>query len=153
MKWWIWGSLLAAAFEQLLPPVPPAPAQGSLRHRLLTLVTNQAQLIDHAPLHLTVLSWLGMSALTSEPDEQPHADRPRMRTLRRRIVEQYRQPFETILTGEAARTALRPDTATTTALAQLVGPVVFNRLVTGIPNTETFCTRVVDDFLAANSQL
>lgn len=144
--------LLAAAFEQLLPPVPDAPVRGSLRHRLLALLTNQAQLIDHAPLHLTVLSWLGMSALPIPPGDETHTDRPRLHTLRRRLIEQYRQPFDAILTSDDARTNLRPGTDATTALAQLVGPVVFNRLVTGFPNDEVFCAHVVDDFLAANTR-
>ncbi|GAB3001377.1 TetR/AcrR family transcriptional regulator [Amycolatopsis acidiphila] len=148
--------LVAAAFEKLLPPVPPAPARGPLRRRLLTLLVNQAQLIDHAPLQLTVLSWVGMSTLPAQPDDlpgidQPDTARPWMRTLRRRIVELYRRPFDTILTGDDARKVLGADIDTTAALAQLVGPVVFNRLVTGLPNDETFCARVVDDFLAANT--
>lgn len=143
--------LLAAAFERLLPPVAHPPAQGSLRQRLLTLLTNQAHLIDHAPLQVTVLSWLGLSVTPAPSGDRSDSDRPHLHTLRRRIVEQYRQPFDTILTSDQARTVLRPGTDTTTALAQLVGPVVFNRLVTGVPNTEGFCARVVDDFLTAHT--
>lgn len=142
--------LLAAAFEQLLPPVAHVPAQGSLRQRLLTLLINQAQLIDHAPLQVTVLSWLGLSVTPAPSADRPGGERPRVRTLRRRILEQYRQPFDAILTSDQTQSVLRPGLDTTTALAQLVGPIVFNRLVTGVPNNETCCVRVVDDFLAAH---
>lgn len=143
--------LLAAAFEQLLPPVAHAPTQGSLRQRLLTLLTNQADLIEHAPLQVTVLSWLGLSAPPARSADRPESDRPRVRTLRRRIVEQYRRPFDAILSSDDARATLRPDLDATTALAQLVGPVVFNRLVTGVPNSEGVCARLVDDFLVAHA--
>ncbi|MPY81290.1 MAG: TetR family transcriptional regulator, partial [Actinophytocola sp.] len=106
-------------------------------------------------LQLTVLSWLGLSlpgSVASEPaaggqDEE----RPRLRLLRRRIIEQYGQPFDAILTSDDARATLRPDIDADTALAQLVGPLIFNRLVTEQPIDEAFCARIVDDFLAANT--
>lgn len=142
--------LLAAAFERLLPPVAPAPAHGPLRQRLLTLLTNQAHLIDHAPLQLTVLSWLGMS-ITPTPSGTAH-DRPRLHTLRRRIIEQYRQPFDAVLTSDTAHNTLHPGTDTTAALPQLIGPLIFNRLVTGTPNDEQFCTHLVDDFLTSHTR-
>ncbi len=141
--------LLAAAFEHLLPPVAPAPTQGPLRQRLLTLLTNQAHLIDHAPLQLTVLSWLGM-AIAPTPPTPTDNDRPRLHTLRRRIIEQYRQPFDAVLTSDTAQNTLHPGTDTTTALAQLIGPLIFNRLVTGTPNDERFCTHLVDHFLTSH---
>ncbi|WP_255375754.1 TetR/AcrR family transcriptional regulator [Saccharomonospora sp. CUA-673] len=143
--------LLAAAFERLLPPVAPAPAHGPLRERLLTLLTNQAHLIDHAPLQLTVLSWLGMS-IAPTPPSPTQSDRPRLHTLRRRIIELYRQPFDAVLTSDAAHNALRPGTDTTAALAHLIGPLIFNRLVTGTPNDEQFCAHLVDDFLISHGQ-
>lgn len=141
--------LLAAAFERLLPPVAPAPDHGPLRQRLLTLLTNQAHLIDHAPLQLTVLSWLGMS-IAPTPPTPTQTDRPHLHTLRRRIIEQYRQPFDAVLTSDTAHNTLRPGTDTTTALAQLIGPLIFNRLVTGTPNDQQFCTQLVDNFLTSH---
>ncbi|MDN2495316.1 TetR family transcriptional regulator [Nocardia sp. 852002-20019_SCH5090214] len=144
--------LLAAAFQQLLPPVASAPEVGSLRSRLVALVCDQARLIDQAPLQLTVLSWMGMSnpeadRRTTEDD----ASRPHLTALRHRIIEQYRGPFDAILASEAARASLRPAIEATTAVAQFVGPMIFNRLVTGLPNDQQFCTVLVDDFLAANA--
>lgn len=144
--------LLAAAFERLIPPVPAAPPRGTLRERLLTLLTSQAELVESAPLQLTVLSWLGLSSLGSElgGDGQTE-DRPRLRLLRRRIIDQYREPFDAVLAGDEARRTLRGDLDIHVALAQLAGPLIFNRLVTGQPIDERFCARIVDDFLAANT--
>ncbi|GAB3673852.1 helix-turn-helix domain-containing protein [Saccharopolyspora sp. NPDC049426] len=143
--------LLAAAFERLLPPVAPAPAHGPLRERLLTLLTNQAHLIDHAPLQLTVLSWLGMS-IAPAPSTPTQSDRPRLHTLRRRIIEQYRQPFDAVLTSDTAQNTLHTRIDTTSALAQLIGPLIFNRLVTGTPNDEQFCIHLVDEFLTSHTR-
>lgn len=147
--------LLAAAFERLIPPVPTVPADGTLRERLLTLVTKQAQSIEHAPLQLTMLTWLGLSATRAVAPESDTSGtvgetRPRLDHLRRRIIEQYRQPFDAILAADEAATHLRADFDPETALAQLGGPLIFNRLITGAPLDEGFCTRLVDDFLAAN---
>lgn len=144
--------LLAAAFEQLLPPVPPAPESGTLRERLLALLAKQAALIEHAPLHLTLLSWLGLSMPTAGPVDnvdngEPESDRPRLHTLKRRLIAQYREPFDAVLSGAGLREVIDTDQA----LAQLVGPLIFNRLVTGRASGATFCARIIDDFLAAHT--
>lgn len=146
--------LLAAAFERLLPPVPPAPEGGELRERLIALVAKQAELIEQAPLQLTLLSWLGLSMSdTGAVDEGASAgDRPRLHTLKRRIIAQYREPFDAILSGPDVRAALREDIDTDLALAQLGGPLIFNRLVTGRSSDAAFCAGLVDDFLAANTR-
>lgn len=142
--------LVAAAFEQLIPPVTPAPASGPLRQRLLTLVTEQARLIQHAPLHATLLSWLGLGAHQARPEhEGPADDRPRLRQLRDRIIEHYRNPFDAILAEAAAHHEL-DDIEPSTAIAQLAGPLIFNRLVTQQPIDHGFCARIVDDFLTAH---
>lgn len=137
--------LVAAAFAQLIPPVASAPTTGSLRDRLLALLTEQARLVQEAPLHITLLSWVGMT------HEHPgdHSDQPRLRELRKRIIEHYREPFDAILDTDEARTELGDDATRDTALAQLAGPLIFNRLITQQPINHTFCARVVDDFIAA----
>lgn len=139
--------LLATAFEQLLPPVAPAPDSGPLRQRLVTLLTGQARLLEDAPLYATVLSWLGMDTVPAADDE-----RPGRRRLRRRIVDQYRQPFDAVLTSPDAAAELGDDLDVATALAQLVGPLIFNRLVTHEPVNADFCARIVDDFLTARAR-
>lgn len=143
------AELVAAAFEQLIPPVSPPPESGSLRHRLLTLLTEQAQLIQNAPLHVTLLSWLGMGAPPAPgSDEDSH---PQLQHLRRRIIEHYRKPFDDILADAAARHEII-NVDTSIAIAQLTGPLIFNRLITHEPIDRSFCARIVDDFLATRTQ-
>ncbi|MBA0124679.1 TetR/AcrR family transcriptional regulator [Haloechinothrix sp. YIM 98757] len=141
------AELVAAAFERLIPPVTPAPESGTLRDRLLSLMTRQAELIQHAPLHATLLSWLGLGAHPEH--EQHHSDRPRLRQLRDRIIEHYRKPFDTVLADAADQNEL-DDIDPDIAIAQLAGPLIFNRLVTQQPSDQHFCSRIVDDFLAAH---
>lgn len=143
--------LLAAAFERLIPPVPEVPASGTFRDRLLGLLIAQARLIEHAPLHVTVLAWLGMSQAGAAIGDEGGDDRPRLRALRRRIIEQYRSPFDAILGGDDAPAALRDRTDYDVMLAQLAGPLIFNRLITEQPIDEAFCGWVVDDFLSAHA--
>ena len=142
------AELLATAFEQLLPPVAPAPTEGTLRDRLLALLDEQAQRIDNAPLQVTTMSWLAMGTTAHDDITQ----RPQQRQLRERIIDLYRQPFDAILTSPQAQTELGPDLDLTTALAQLAGPLIFNRLITHHPNDHQFCTRIVDDFLTAHHE-
>lgn len=146
------AELQAAAFERLLPPVAPPPQHGTIRDRLLTLLTDQAELIDHAPLHVLLLSWLGMQGGPAPGAAAPDTEPPHLHALRQRIIEQYREPFDTVLTDDTAQAALdiEPGSDITPALAQLGGPLIFNRLVTGHPNDPAFCARIVDDFLAAH---
>ncbi|UGT58927.1 TetR/AcrR family transcriptional regulator [Nocardia asteroides] len=135
--------LLAATFERLLPRVDPPDDTAGLREQLLDLLTRQAALIDHAPVHLTVLAWLGLGP--TDPGG------PDLRTLRAQVVERYRQPYDHILDSPRARADLG-DIDTTYAIAQLVGPVVFMRL-TGIRAlTSTDCHHIVDDFLTAHAR-
>ncbi|MFD2398801.1 TetR-like C-terminal domain-containing protein [Prauserella oleivorans] len=90
-------------------------------------------------------------SIAPTPSTPTQSDRPHLHTLRRRIIEQYRQPFDAVLTSDAAHNTLRPGTDTTTALAQLIGPLIFNRLVTGTPNDEQFCAHLVDNFLTSHT--
>ncbi|MGZ4518513.1 MAG: TetR/AcrR family transcriptional regulator [Mycobacteriaceae bacterium] len=142
------AELLATAFEQLLPPVAATQAEGSLRDRLLALLDEQGEHLDNAPLQVTTLSWLAMGTATND-DQGDTTQRPQLRQLRERLIELYRQPFDAILASPQTQADLGPDFDLTTALAQLGGPLIFNRLVTHQPNDHEFCTRIVDDFLAA----
>jgi TetR/AcrR family transcriptional regulator of autoinduction and epiphytic fitness len=147
--------LLAATFEQLLPHVTPAPAaSGTLRERLIELLSRQAVLIEEAPLQLTTLAWLALGPTTSDSTtDGPHDDgRRSLGALRARVADQYRAPFDQILDSPEARAELG-DFDATIALSQLVGPIVFARL-TGIHVFDRAdCVRIVDDFLAARRMI
>jgi TetR/AcrR family transcriptional regulator of autoinduction and epiphytic fitness len=133
--------LLAAAFERLLPQVTPPPPTGDLRQRLIELLNRQAALIDEAPLHLTALAWLALG-----PGDPGGDCRKPLAGLSTRVIEQYRQPFDALLTCPEARAELR-DLDITLAIIQLVGPVVFAKLTGMRTLTSQDRIRIVDDFL------
>lgn len=138
--------LLAATFERLLPQVTtPAPNSGPVRDQLVESLSRLAALFN-APLHVTTLAWLslGFTGPSSEAD-----DRHTSGALRARVVDQYRQPFDAILTSPKAQAQL-DDFDRELALCQLVGPLAFARM-TGIRTiTHDDCANLVDDFLAAH---
>ncbi|MFI5508975.1 TetR/AcrR family transcriptional regulator [Mycobacterium sp. NPDC051804] len=141
--------LLAATFERLLPQViPPAPTSGSLHDRLVELLSRQADLFAEAPLQVTTLAWaaLGPTETQSAGDEQHH---PTHITLRARVVEQYRRPFDEILQSPDVRAELG-ELDIELALCQLVGPLVFARMTGLRAITHADCARIVDDFMAAH---
>ncbi|MDM4139945.1 MULTISPECIES: TetR/AcrR family transcriptional regulator [Mycobacterium] len=136
--------LLAATFERLLPQVTPPPATGSLRDQLIELLSRQATLFHDAPLHVTTLAWVALGP-TPDGTDQTY-DRNALRT---RIIDHYRQPFNSLLEGPEARADL-DDFDLELILCQLVGPVAFARL-TGLRAIDRRdCERIVDDFLAAH---
>ncbi|MBF6277694.1 MULTISPECIES: TetR/AcrR family transcriptional regulator [Mycobacteriales] len=153
------AGLLAAAFERLLPQVEPPAGTGSLREQLTDLLTRQAALIDHTPIHLTALVWLGLGPTEpigpitpTELDDPAEAGRGdgELHSLRAQVIDRYRQPFDQLLTSPAARAELG-ELDPTYAITQLVGPLVFTRL-TGIhPITPAYCHHLINDFLTAHT--
>ncbi|AEF36064.1 MULTISPECIES: TetR/AcrR family transcriptional regulator [Mycobacteriaceae] len=141
------SQLLAATFERLLPQVtPPAPASGTLRERLIELLTRQAALFADAPLHVTALAWLALGpTATTDHTSGEHAPR----ALRARVIDQYRQPFDAILQSTEARAELG-DFDVELVLCQLIGPFAFARMTGLRTMTAHDCTRIVDDFLTAH---
>lgn len=134
--------LRAATLERMLPPVVQVPAEGTLRERLIELVARQADVINDAPAHLTTLAWL---ATAERADDRPGA---RVGSLRHRLIEQYRKPFDELFAAPEAR-ALLAGRELAAVLAQLIGPIVFPRLAGLGHATRADCTRIVDDFLTA----
>lgn len=142
------AELVAAAFARLLPPASAVPEALPLRDRLITLLAQQDRLIDEAPAQLTAMCWVGMGPGLGRSDGD--ADRPELRSLRSRIVERYREPFDRVFAGEEGR-ALLGDVDPDLALAQLLGPLVFARLAALPPLGDRDHERIVDDFLAARA--
>jgi AcrR family transcriptional regulator len=135
--------LLAATFERLLPQATMPPATGPLRERLIELVSQQAVLLDEAPLHLTLLAWVSLGPTEGGTDGGSR------NSLRARVIENYRQPFDELLASPQARAELG-DFDPTLALAQLLGPLVFG-VMTGIRTIDRpDCIRIVDDFFATH---
>jgi AcrR family transcriptional regulator len=142
------AALLAAAFEDLLPNVPVvASAPGSLQQQVTKLLVQQATLIEEAPTQLTALAWLAL--LSHAENASGETDMRDAASLRSQIVHQYRQAFDELLTGQAARCELGAFDLDL-AIVQLIGPLVFAQL-SGIKTIrKRDCERIVMDFFAAN---
>jgi TetR/AcrR family transcriptional regulator of autoinduction and epiphytic fitness len=140
--------LLAAAFQELLPPLPPPDADETPRNRLLQLVLGQADQIAHAPTMAAVV-WMAASGLSGETPADAD-QRTRLSALRHHIVDSYRKPFNPVLADCLSGRGRPRASDIDLAAAQLIGPLLFNALITRRPNDTGFCVRLVDDFLAAH---
>lgn len=137
--------LRAATLERLLPPpVVQSDPEGSLRDQLVELVIRQAAAVNEVPLPITTMAWLATGAGVDTKESSA------LRSLRERLIQQYREPFDHVLDTPGARAQLG-DYDQTLALLQLIGPIAFAKL-TGIGNlTPEDCAGLVDDFLAARA--
>ncbi|MDQ0383099.1 TetR/AcrR family transcriptional regulator [Amycolatopsis thermophila] len=135
--------LLAAAFQELIPPLRP-PGSGSPRQRLLRLVLAQAEQIERAPA-LAALVWMATIGLSGPPGPDD-GERSRLTALREHVVDTYRRPFDAVLAD-----CLPGGADADFAASRLVGPLLFNALITRRPSDEPFCARLVDDFLATQA--
>jgi AcrR family transcriptional regulator len=141
--------LLAAAFERLIPQVDSVPETGSVRDRLVELLVRKSAVIGQASTQLGLFAWLGMSPATA--GDSTETDSPAVRSLRERVIDLYRQPFDRLLASPEARAELgEPDPVL--VVAQLLGPLLFLWLTGLRPATPADCERIVDDFLAAHSR-
>ncbi|WP_228538135.1 TetR/AcrR family transcriptional regulator [Nocardia sp. XZ_19_385] len=137
--------LRAATIERLLPPAIETPAPGPLRERLIALLERQFAAIRDAPLQVTTLAWLATGT-----DRTDSADAPTLTALRQRLIDQYSVPFNQVLDTPEAQELLG-DLDVGSALAQLVGPLVFTKLIGIGQVTPADCARIVDDFLYART--
>lgn len=126
-----------------------APTPGTLREQLIELLSRQAALFNEAPLHVTLLAWLAMGPSSTNDHT---AGEQASGALRARVIDQYRQPFDTVLGSQQARAEL-DDFDLELGLCQVVGPLAFARM-TGFRNiSHDDCTKIVDDFLAAHRRI
>jgi TetR/AcrR family transcriptional regulator, regulator of autoinduction and epiphytic fitness len=139
--------LLAAAFDQLLPPVPEAPAAGTFPERLLGLMLQQSAMLRDAPTTVVMTAWL---VVTTEGMKHAASASPHFSGLQQRLLEHHSSPLSTLLRSGLERRELRQDLDVDVAVSQLGGPLVFRKLISMEPVDEEFCRRVVEDFLRAN---
>ena len=126
------NDLLAAAFNNLIPPAPMPPVEGSLRDRLIAVVLAQAERVAEAPATLTAMSWLALGSDLEHLPEARHtlaADSTAITTLRERIAQQYAAPFDAIFDSPEAVAELG-EIDRARAVALLIGPLVLGRLST-----------------------
>ncbi|CPW37777.1 TetR/AcrR family transcriptional regulator [Mycobacteroides abscessus] len=145
------SQLLAATFERLLPQVtPPAPTSGTLRERLIELLSRQADLFAEAPLHVTTLAWAALGPTETHDSDSDTGQHATASMLRTRVIEQYRRPFDEILHSPETFDQLG-ELDIELALCQLVGPLVFARMTGLRAIGHHDCTRIVDDFITAQT--
>ena len=133
-----------AAMHRVLVPAVTAPAEGVLRDRLIELVERQAVVIQTAPLSKVALTWIAAGAPAEASQEMTKGAMFRMG-----LNYHYRQPFEELFASEEGRAALGDDNVPA-AVAQLVGPIAYGRLVGADRTTHTDHVRIVDEFLASH---
>ncbi len=137
-------ALITAAFEKLLPPLPPLAETGPLRARLIELLDHITASVQDAPLHTTILGWLalGPGRGTGEVDD---AD-DRVDSLRLRVVEHYVAPVAPIFAEPAVRAEIG-EVDPAAAMLRLAGPLVFARLAgLPVPGPDDRA-EIIDDFL------
>lgn len=149
------NDLLAAAFHALIPTAPMTPGYGTLRERLVGIVSAQAELIAEAPGCLAAMSWLALSGnldQLSSSKERRRSVGPEIRTLRERIIEQYGAPLDAIFDSPDAIAELG-DIDRTNATALLMGPIVLGKfqMLTEFDYREV-AQAAVDGFLATHAK-
>lgn len=123
------NDLLAAAFMSLIPPAPMPPTEGSLRERLIAIVSKWAESISEVPTMLTAMAWLSLGPDIGELPDRHEVGSPQMRSLRERLAEQYSAPFDAIFDSPQAVAELKP-VDRSMAFALLIGPLAFGRIST-----------------------
>lgn len=139
-------ALITAAFEKLLPPLPPLAETGPLRARLIELLDHITASIQDAPLHTTILGWLALGPGRGAGDTDDDAADDRVDSLRLRVVDHYVAPVAPIFAEPAVRAEIG-EVDPTAAMLRLVGPLVFARLAgLPMPGAEDRA-ELIDDFL------
>jgi AcrR family transcriptional regulator len=123
------NDLLAASFMSLIPPAPMPPDDGSLRERLIAIVSKWAESISEVPTMLTAMAWLSLGPDIGQLPDRHDGGSPQMQSLRERLAEQYSAPFEAIFDSPQAATELKP-VDRSMAFALLIGPLAFGRIST-----------------------
>lgn len=131
-------SLIAAAFQRLLPTPESPSADLPVRDRLVHLCTSITTLIQNAPMQQSMIGWLAMGRSASDDDE--------VGRLRRSVVDSYAAPLHEVLSAAETDGTLVPGDRDL-AVAQLAGPVVLARMIGLRPFTPRDVERLVDDFL------
>ena len=131
--------MVAAAFAELMPPIPPPILTGDLQQQLEALLVPLADQIATEEFAALVPSLL--SAAASDPELAPfHAG----------FVASQREPVHAVLRQAVEdRTIRRLDLDE--AVSQLVGPLLFQRVILNESVSPAFARRLVADFLAAHS--
>ncbi|MBP3084517.1 TetR family transcriptional regulator, partial [Mycolicibacterium fortuitum] len=117
---------------------------------LIELLSRQADLFAEAPLHVTTLAWAALGPTETHDSDSDTGQHATASMLRTRVIEQYRRPFDEILHSPETFDQLG-ELDIELALCQLVGPLVFARMTGLRAIGHHDCTRIVDDFITAQT--
>ena len=131
--------MVAAAFAELMPPIPTPVLTGDLSQQLEALLCPLAEQIATEEFAALVPSLLAGAA--RDPELAPfHAG----------FVARQREPVHAVLRQAVQDEQIRR-LDLDEGVSQLVGPLLFQRVILDQPVTPTFARRLVADFLAAHS--
>ena len=133
------GEMVAAAFAELMPPLSAADNRGSVVDQLESLLCPLAQEIDTEEFAALVPSLLA-GAKTD----------PELASFHDLFVARQREPVQQVLTTAVQRGDLRPLNLDE-GVSQLVGPLLFQRIILGRGVSTDFARRIVKDFVAAHT--
>lgn len=129
-------ALVLAGLRHLLPPpAPQTTVTGTLAQRLTSVLAGLARQMEVEPWAHAIPALL--DAARREPE---------IATATTQFVAERQAPVRAVL-REAVEGGSLPHLEVETALAQLLGPLVYRRLLTSEPLSEELCASIVADFL------
>jgi AcrR family transcriptional regulator len=133
-------ALVLAGLRHLLPPpVPRTMVAGTLSQRLVSVLGELARQMEVEPWVHAVPALLDAARLE-----------PEIATVTAQFIADRQAPMRVVL-QEAVDAGSLPGLDIGTALAQLLGPLVYRRLITSEPLDEELCAKVVEDFLRSHA--
>lgn len=130
------SQLIFDAFESLLQAWPHVPHEGPIGQQLHLVLMQLVR-------GLTTSQWApAVSALVDAADRDPE-----LRRLMRDFLSGRKEHVRVELRAAIERGELRSDLGIEAAVAGLVGPIYYRRLVSGDPLDEQFVAEIVDQFL------
>ncbi|MDG5483368.1 TetR-like C-terminal domain-containing protein [Mycolicibacterium gadium] len=133
--------LVADTFRTLIPPLPPAATSGDLRSRLVGVLRVLAAQINDEKYAAVVPAVLGSAA--RDPELAMFGDD---------FARSQRAPLDVILRTFTMSGELPADLDRDGAIAALVGPLLFRRIVFGQNVDADYADALVDAFLRAHQR-
>ncbi len=131
--------LVADTFRTLIPPLPAVPAAGDLRARLQTVLRGLAAQINEERYAALVPAVL--DSATRDPE---------LAEFRDVFARSQRAPLDAVLRASTATGELPADLDSDGAIAALVGPLLFRRVVLAQRVDADYADQLIDAFLRAH---
>ncbi|TPG31159.1 TetR/AcrR family transcriptional regulator [Mycolicibacterium hodleri] len=133
--------LVADTFRTLIPPLPAVPAAGDLRTRLQSVLRGLAAQINEEKYAAMVPAVL--DSTTRDPE---------LAEFRDVFARSQRAPLDDVLRESTAAGELPADLDADGAIAALVGPLLFRRVVLAQRVDADYADHLVDAFLRAQNR-